>query len=249
MPLEGGQGRSWATGNLVLKPLDMSEEELTWQAEVLPGIMEDGFRVSSPVRAGDGRLIVEGWSCWQRLEGSHEPGRWADIVRAGERFHAALRDVPEPSFISARTDPWAIGDRIAWGEIRTGSLPNVKHLPRLIDALRPVYAPRQVIHGDLTGNVLFARGLAPGIIDLAAYYRPAAFASAVVICDAFVFEGADGSVLDTVSHVEDFPQYLLRAVIYRAVTDRLFRLGEPIRDDGSDPYLPVVDLACRLAMG
>jgi hypothetical protein len=37
------------------------------------------------------------------------------------------------------------------------------------------------------------------------------------------------------------------ALIYRAVTDRLFREHESIRPDEADPYLPVVALAYRLA--
>ena len=50
-----------------------------------------------------------------------------------------------------------------------------------------------------------------------------------------------------VAHVDEFPQYLLRALIYRAVTDRLFRLDEPLRPDDDDPYLPAVELALHLA--
>jgi hypothetical protein len=59
--------------------------------------------------------------------------------------------------------------------------------------------------------------------------------------------GAAESVLAAVAHVERFEQFLLRALIYRAVTDRLFREHEPIRPDDVDPYLPAVELALRLA--
>jgi hypothetical protein len=103
-----------------------------------------------------------------------------------------------------------------------------------------------VIHGDLTGNVLFAPGVAPAIIDLAPYWRPPAFASAIVVADALVWEGADATLLEAVAHVERFEQYLLRALVYRAVTDRLFRADEPIRPNHDDPYLPVVELALAL---
>ena len=60
--------------------------------------------------------------------------------------------------------------------------------------------------------------------------------------DALVWEGADESTLHAVAHVEGFGQYLLRALIYRAVTDRLFRSHEPIRPDATDPYLLAVEL-------
>ena len=103
------------------------------------------------------------------------------------------------------------------------------------------------MHGDLTGNVLFADGLPPAVIDFSPYWRPPAFASAVVVADALVWEGADERILDAVAHVEHVEQFLLRALIYRAVTDRLFRGREPARPDDGDPYLPAVELACCLA--
>jgi len=122
-------------------------------------------------------------------------------------------------------------------------------LVRLVSALQPVEAPSQLIHGDLTGNVLFDDQLPPAVIDFSPYWRPTAFASAIVVADALVWEAADESILDGVAYIEDFAQYLLRAVIYRAVTDCLFRSLELRRPDDADPYLPVVELACRLAGG
>ena len=136
---------------------------------------------------------------------------------------------------------------MAWGELPTSEVSHVKHLTHLAAALRPLTTASQLIHGDLTGNVLFDDRLPPAIIDLAPYWRPPAYASAIVVGDALTWEGADESILDAVAHIEDFTQYLLRALIYRAVTDRLFRLDEPIRPDDTDPYLPAVELACRIA--
>jgi uncharacterized protein (TIGR02569 family) len=245
LPLEGGRGSSWRVGDAVLKPLDHSEEQLDWQADVYAAIKCDGFRIAHPLRAESGSLIIEGWCAWEALEGRHEERRWPEIVAVGERFHTALAAVPRPTFIARRTDPWSIGDRVAWGELPVSDFTNVKHLARLTSALKPIEAESQVIHGDLTGNVLFDDRLPPAIIDLAAYWRPPAFASAIVVADALVWEGADRSLLDAVAHAKDFDQYLLRALIYRAVTDRLFRLDEPIRTDDSDPYLPAVELACH----
>ena len=245
--LEGGQGSSWRAGDVVIKPLDLSEEALAWQAEVLASISCDGFRVSRPLYAGDGLLVVDGWCAWKAVEGRHEERRWPEIIAVGERFHAALAGVPRPGFIALRADPWAIGDRVAWGELQASEFEHVKHLTQLLSGLKPISAQSQVIHGDLTGNVLFDDLLPPAVIDLAPYWRPPTFASAIVVADALVWEGADESLLDAVAHVKDFDQYLLRALIYRAVTDRLFRLEEPIRPDDADPYLPAVELACRLA--
>jgi len=95
--------------------------------------------------------------------------------------------------------------------------------------------------------VLFQSGMPPAVIDLAPYFRPAAFATAIVVVDGQVWEGADPSLITDVGSIGPFPQYLLRALIYRVVTDRLFRFDEPVRADEVDPYLPVVELVIAAA--
>jgi hypothetical protein len=152
-----------------------------------------------------------------------------------------VSSVPRPSFLDGRDDPWSIGDRVAWGELGVGDLPGTKHLERLAERLAPTDALPQLIHGDLTGNVLFDDEIAPAILDLSPYFRPSSFASAIVIADALVWEGADPTLLRRFDRVPDFQQYLLRALIYRIVTDRLLRPEEPWRPDEDDPYLPVVE--------
>jgi uncharacterized protein (TIGR02569 family) len=246
--LVGGTGTSWRCGGAVLKPIEWSAspEEVEWQGEVLASLREDGFRVARPGRAGDGSALVDGWCAWTYVAGEHRARRWPEVIAVGERFHAALAHVARPSFLEARTDHWAVGDRVAWGELPAEAFAYVKHVPRLVAALRPLDAPAQVVHGDLTGNVLFADGLAPAVIDFAPYWRPTAFASAVVVGDALAWEGADESLLDAVDHIASFPQFLLRALIYRIVVDALFREGEPERPD-DDCFLGPVDLACSLA--
>jgi uncharacterized protein (TIGR02569 family) len=247
-PLRGGTGRSWRCGDVVLKPVEISAsvEELEWHAEVLGHIREDGFRIAAPVRTGDGAIVVDGWYAWAWLEGVHAERRWPEVIAVGGRLHAALAAVPRPSFLDRRTDPWAAGDRVAWEELPLGRFAEVKHVRRLAEARRPVRGTSQVVHGDLTGNVLFAEGLQPAVIDFAPYWRPAGFAAAVVVGDALLWEGADERLLDAVAHVDDFPQLLLRALIYRAVADAVFRDGEPARLDDDDCFLVPVELACAL---
>ena len=61
-----------------------------------------------------------------------------------------------------------------------------------------------------------------------------------------MWEGADESLLDAVADVPRFPQFLVRALIMRAVVDRLFREDDSLRDD-DDPFGPAVQLACGVA--
>src|SRR5437588_1060239 len=249
VPLEGGQGSSWLVGGAVFKPsaLDLDEESLAWQTEVFAATKCEGFRVSLPLRAENGSFVVEGWCASEAVEGRHEERRWTEIIAVGERFHSALDGVPRPAFFAHRADPWTLADRVAWGELPAADFTHVKHLPQLASLLKPLTARSQLIHGDLSSNVLFDDQLPPAVIDFSPRWRPPAFASAIVVADALVWEDADESVLDAVAHIENFSQYLVRALIFRAVTDRLFRLEEPIRPDDADPYLPAVDMACRLA--
>ena len=221
--LAGGTGSSWRAGSLVLKPLDCAERQIPWQAELFPSIEQDGFRIATPLPD-----VVDNWTATPYLEGRHEHGRWRDIVSVGERFHAALAGVSRPDeIIDQRTNPWEVGDRVAWG-IRT-----YDRIDDLLAALEPVDAPSQLMHGDLTGNVLFHDELPPAIIDFAPYWHPTEYATAIIVTDAVLWEGAPEDLLDAAQ-----PQYLLRALIYRGVTSLEF---------GTDDWRSTFGLARRIA--
>ena len=246
--LPGGRATSWQVGDLVLKRADLDVEQLAWQERVLGSLGESAFRVAPPLRAFDGSLLLDGWWAQRRLDGEHRARHWSEIISVGMRLHEALRGITRPAFLDRRSDPWAIGDRTARGELPIAAFPEVKHLDRLTGALRPIPAePSQVIHGDLTGNVLFADGLAPAVIDFSPYWRPAVFATAIVVGDALLWEGAGEELAREHLGAPAFAQCLLRALIYRAVTDRLVRRAEQWRHDDDDPFAVAVEIACRLA--
>jgi len=244
--LPGGQGTTWRVGEAVVKPLDMEPSLVQWQGALLSRLDgRDDFRVSVPLQTTDGQWTTNGWTAWRYQPGAHVPQRWHDIVAVGQRLHAALTTEPEPAFLHRRADKWSVGDKVAWGDLPAADYAPTKHLPRLTAALRPVDGRSQLVHGDLTGNVLFHDALPPLVIDLSPYWRPPTFASAIVIADALVFEGASEDVVEPLLEDPAFPQYLLRALIYRAVTDHLAH-PQHSRVDADDPYLPAVELATRL---
>jgi len=232
--LRGGQQRSWRAGGVVLKPLDMAPVAIQWQADLLVRLSRStDLRVSVPLRTSDGRLVVQGWTVWSYEPGSYEPEQWGAVLEVGRRLHALLADGPRPAFLDGRDDRWATADRVAWGELALP--PGSPHLDRLLAALRPRAHRSQVVHGDLTRNVLFADHLPPLVIDLSPYWRPAGYAEAVVLADALLHEGAEHA---DVAPLVDDPQHLLRALVYRAVSDAdEGRLGR------------AVDVAVRLAGG
>jgi len=249
VPLRGGQGRAWLVDQAVLKPLDMPVSALRWQAQLLTRLGgRDDLRVSVPLQATDGAWTSSGWTAWHYQPGVHLSGRWHEIIAVGQRLHAALQDEPEPAFLADRTDNWAVADRVAWGELPAEEHAGTKHLDMLLGALQPVTGTAQLVHGDLTGNVLFHRDLPPLVIDLSPYWRPPAFGTAVVIADALAFEGARSNIVQPLLADRAFPQYLLRALVFRAVTDHLAR-PHLHRPEADDPYRPAVALALSMAQG
>jgi hypothetical protein len=187
---------AWRAGGLVVKPAGAVH---AWLCSVLGALDDEGFRIERPRPD-----VVDGWSAWTYLEGTHERGRWPEIVATGDRLHAALADAPAPP---RRDDAWSTGDRVAWGEQPYPALAG------LLDALEPVDAAPQPVHGDLTGNVLFHDGLPPAVLDVSPYFRPPQFASAVVVADALCWEDAPPELARLVQR-----PFLQRALVYRAVT-------------------------------
>lgn len=90
----------------------------------------------------------------------------------------------------------------------------------LIRRRRPTRAPSQLVHSDLSGNVLFAEGQQPAIIDVSLCWRPVVYAEAIVIVDTLLWFDADNAVLDLIEPAEA-EQMLVRALIFRLLADDL----------------------------
>jgi uncharacterized protein (TIGR02569 family) len=235
-PLPGGQERAWVAGGVVLEPVD-DVAEATWLGDVLSGLAVDGIRVERPVRSGAGGWVVDGWSAMHWMAGEHDTsGRWAEVFGVGEVLTAALRELDRPGFLDCRVHAWAVADRMAWGEERLdvaagGLRPLAEELALL---LRPDGSQSQVVHGDLTANVLFAPGLAPGVIDVTPYWRPPASCPAIVAVDALLWYGAPERVLD------DLPASVDRGLLMRAALRRLVtsdRLAAALPPGRREAYL------------
>lgn len=222
--LAGGKGGTWSAGPLVVKPVEYLPETL-WRAEVLHEVPDSAdFRVARPVRTKYDTWVADGWEASRLVEGEPDVRRQDDVLRAGIAFHAAISGLRRPAFLDLRDDPWSYGDRVAWEELPAqGSPAAMVLLQPLIDARRPVDLVSQAVHGDLLGNVLFADGLPPAVIDWSAYWRPCSWASAVAVVDALCWCNAPPHLLANWSHLPQWGQMLIRALIYRIVThDKAF---------------------------
>ena len=72
------------------------------------------------------------------------------------------------------------------------------------------------------------------------------FAAAVVVVDALVCEGAGDALVESLQWDANDAQFLLRALLFRAITDLPHR---PHEEPGivTRPYQPALELALRLA--
>ncbi len=205
--LAGGTGRSVRVGDVVLKPVDDPAEAI-WLAELQHDLHSDNVRTPRPRHSKDGRWIVDGWTASSYLPGSEQRDRWAETIAAGRHLHSALADVPRPDLVDARIHRWAVADRLAWGVTDSD-------LAERLTAMRePLDLPSQLVHCDLSGNVLFHDGEPPAVIDLSLYRRPVPYAEAIVAVDAFLWYEAGPGVLDLIEH-PDARQLLIRAALFR----------------------------------
>jgi uncharacterized protein (TIGR02569 family) len=234
-PLTGGRGTSWVAGNLVLKPEGGPVHE--WLARALADVVPDGVRIAAPVATRAGAWVCKGWSATRWVSGS-EPDRsrvstWVEIVETGRAFHRAVARVAHPDCLDARTDWWAVADRTAWGERVPRFRPELADLARRLQgALTPPLSRPQIVHADLTGNVLFAPGLEPAVIDISPYWRPPEYAEGIVVADALCWHGAPACLMELVGVPVGA---VARALLFRLATtnERLIAgvAGIDVRDE------------------
>ena len=196
--LAGGRGGSWAVAGLVLKRASGPVHE--WWAEAMAHVVLDGLRLAAPVRTRRGEWSCDGWSATRWLEGSgpdHRDGStWLEVLEAGRLFHDAVATLSRPGCLDGRQDRWALADRAAWGERVLDLHPALAGVGRRLHrALEPL-GPSQLVHGDLTGNVLLSETLPPAVIDISPYWRPRDYAAGVVIADALCWHDAPPSLVE-----------------------------------------------------
>lgn len=227
--LAGGMAQAWRAGDVVLKPSSGFAEAkcLAETNENLPEV--PGCRFQRPVTVPGplGGWEIDGWVAWRWIEGQNAPKRAREIVLAARAYHDLIAPLPYDPVLLMREDPWARADRVAWGEVVADyPIDYQKMLAPLLAEPVPALAAQRV-HGDLTGNVVFAPGLAPGIIDTTLYWRPTAFAEAVVLID----QGWFTSTLD-LSPFVDTPA--LGAMLRRAAARRIAEQPEQVAANGKN---------------
>lgn len=186
-----------------------------WSAGVLDGLHVDGLRLARPVRSSDGRWVVAGWAASRFVPGVLEP-RYDAVIEAANRLHAATTDLPRPRVLDDRDDLLTRSAAAAWGERRVSLDPATGGAlyAELAGYRTNVHLTPQVVHGELFGAVLFDDDV-PALVDLVPAWRPKEWAAAVVVLDALAWGGADDKLPLRWAHLDEWPQMLLRAALFR----------------------------------
>lgn len=240
IPLGAGWEGGWRCGEVVLS-LVADHARAAWSAKVRETLFVDGVRLARPVRSTDGRFVVAGWRADTFVAGSPEP-RHDEVVSVAVRLHEATAKLERPRFLTQPpVAPWSdvdvfnAADRAAWEDRPLHSLPSgarispgsadgqrsVDLINQLAGLRKPTKSASQLVHGDLYGTVLFAGTAAPGITDITPYWRPASWAAGVVVVDALSWGEADDGLIDRWSALPEWPQVLLRALMFRLAVHAL----------------------------
>ncbi|OBT93410.1 hypothetical protein VE01_08806 [Pseudogymnoascus verrucosus] len=224
-PLPGGQNTSFLSGTTVLKhipPTPTSEAE--WTSHTLSLLPPSPhFTIPTPLLASTGSYVHENWTATTFYPGTAHPvGHWDALFSAARHFHASLDGIPRPDFLRKRTHPWARADGVAWGEESVDIVPALAPLySRLVSLRKEVgVVIAQLVHGDLSGNILFSDDKPPVIIDFSPFYRCVDYAVAIAVVDGIADfgEGEEevlgASGLGTGRHAV---QMLVRALLFRVV--------------------------------
>jgi hypothetical protein len=121
-------------------------------------------------------------------------------------------------------DVWSQAHELAW---EAAPLPAELHpdtrqrVAALLTWYRPLPRGTQVIHADLSGNILFHDKLAPCVIDFSPAYGSMAYAEAIFAADVIAWDSAELNLLDLFPDSEHFRQHLLRAVNFRLLVPAL----------------------------
>ncbi|AQA01393.1 TIGR02569 family protein [Mycobacterium sp. MS1601] len=233
---EGG----WRCGEVVLSMV-ADHARAAWSAKVRETLFVDGVRLARPVRSTDGRYVVAGWRGDTYVAGTPEP-RHDEVISAAVRLHEATATLERPRFLTQPpVAPWGdvdvfiAADRAAWEERPLHSLPagarvspgsadgqrSIDLINQLAALRKPTKSPNQLVHGDLFGTVLFAGTAAPGITDITPYWRPTSWAAGVAVVDALAWGEADDGLIERWSALPEFPQMLLRALMFRLAVHAL----------------------------
>ncbi|KAF5559590.1 ribosomal L1 [Fusarium phyllophilum] len=246
----GGRGLCYRTSQgILLRPSD-DDKESEYIAALCKSLLElhpIEYRVPRPIQASESstRYVCDAWTAWEYLEGKATPqGNFDILMRACRAFHADVLGLAtdKPMFSSARQNRFTEADLVTWEEKKLEDVEKVNSdvmatiqpiLGQLLELWQPFREEikNQLIHGDLTGNVLFdtEHGKPPAIIDITLYWRPVDYAEAIIVADGLIWLNEYRKLVEMFGTDHTRLQLLVRALHWRCLCFAI------------DPFLPFVN--------
>lgn len=214
--LPGGQGNSYVSGGIVLKR-EEDERIANWMAEFFQGLPDSPLvRLLRPVKSTHGTWMYEGYIAWVYMEGEHVKGHYAEKLSASMAFHGLMSDVEPPFFLDVPRNSWAAADLVALGEKPFDYDEEFMELYRQIQPhLKPLEMRFQLVHGDLSANILLAPQLPPAIIDFSPAWAPNGFAEGILLADAIAWDEPPAEELEMFKEIPNIEQLAWRGALRR----------------------------------
>lgn len=234
----GGRGLCFRVGMILFKPAE-HEAEAQWVSQLAARVLDwqpSQYRLARPlaVISNSDDYVFRGWTASSFLNGAVPPRmRFEEIIAVARAFSADLAEhgIDKPTFIDQRVDRWSEADRVTWGEKALKDVKNVdskilQYMSPILETLKAMVKPlppelgSQLIHSDLTGNILFdeENRSPPGIIDLTMYWRPSAYAEAIIVADGLTWHGEGSGLIELYGTDDIRLQLLVRAMYWRNIT-------------------------------
>ena len=222
--LSGGRNTSIRVNDAVLKPID-NIPYYEWLLNIISKINPQEYRLSKPIKSNNGTFIHKGWCCNRYEPGEHKIGNIKQKLEVSRLFH---NDLAKETFenIPRADDPWSKSQLIAWQRVKLPQNISKQIIIIIEDLLCKVRLKEnykvQIVHSDLSGNIMFDEILSPLIIDFSPTIAPVEYAEAILVCDCIAWQGSSISEIELICHTEFNIEMILRAIIFRLSVTAIF---------------------------
>ncbi|MBA4853331.1 hypothetical protein [Emticicia sp. BO119] len=216
--LNGGQGRSVRVGDFVIKPID-EVNKYNWIGSVLAPISTSGLSIAKPLKSKNGNFVENGYGVTKYIEGEFSQGNIKEKIKACQALSHLLQSIKQPEQWTHWHSPWQRANQVAWEEADlpdNTNLHSVKLIKSIKTGYQPIHLPKQLVHSDLAGNILF-NGSTPVIIDFSPEFRPKAYAEILLITDSIAWHQEELKSL----WITQYSKFLLTQLALRAIIFRL----------------------------
>lgn len=222
--LSGGQGQCVRVGDFVLKPIEETAK-YSWVGKVLESVSTYDLAMAKPLRSKNGNFVENGFGITQYLPGDFFAGRIEEKIKACQILNQLLQSIKEPQEWINWSSPWQLANQIAWEEATLPDNTDTRSreiIEAIKAAYKPIDLPKQLIHSDLAGNILF-NGTSPIIIDFSPEFRPSAYAEVLLITDSLAWHQEKAESLWVLPHSRRLVvQLALRAIVFRLAVRTIF---------------------------